>query len=157
MLILSPCSLRLQSVLSVPWHFHCYWVCWGHSELWATSVAPVSVCPSFLFPCSLRYTHLQMFQLEDFSDVFVYWERNPLLNYSCPTCNFKGRDLEVPLCHHAVDVIPVFLYISSLLLNTSKRLSLKGVILIIVGKMYKNSSKYPQIVTKQVSFRLMKK
>lgn len=36
--------------------------------------------------------------------MFVRWARRPLLDYSCPTCDFEGRDLEVFSCCHAAGI-----------------------------------------------------
>lgn len=67
---------------------------------------------SLSFPLSyllwwLQYAHLQMFQCEDLSDMFVCWVGTPLSNYSYLTCcNFKRRELEILSCHHAANVTP---------------------------------------------------
>lgn len=75
-----------------------------HSELWAVFATPISaLLPSFL-PCLPEFTHLQMFQCVNLSDMFVCWEENLWLNYSCPMCNFKGWYQGHPLCCHASDV-----------------------------------------------------
>lgn len=79
-----------------------------HSELWSVFVAPISALfPSFL-PYLSELTHLQMFQCVNLSDVFVCWERNLWLNYSCLACNFNGWDKGHPLCCHASDVTDYF-------------------------------------------------
>lgn len=62
--------------------------------------------PSLLFA---QIHPLSDVSVHDVSDVFVHWTENPLLNYSCPTCfNFKGRDLEVFLCHNAAFITNAF-------------------------------------------------
>lgn len=70
---------------------------------WAPG-SPISVLPLSLLPTSLRYAHFEMFQCEDLSDEFVYWAGNPLFNYSCPTCNFKGYKQEDLSCLYAADI-----------------------------------------------------
>lgn len=50
--------------------------------------------PSSLF--LLRFTHLYKFQCVDPVEVTVCSAGNPLLNYSCSTCNFKGGPLTLP-------------------------------------------------------------
>lgn len=83
---------------------HCYYVGWGHGEHETVFSTPISVLSHLPSPplCSPRFAHLQMSQCVDLPDVFVYWVGNLLLNYSCPTCNFRGKDLEVfSNCHIA--------------------------------------------------------
>lgn len=50
-------------------------------------------------PCLFQYAYVQMFQFMNLSDAFVC-RADPLLNYSCPTFNFKERNKGVfSLCH----------------------------------------------------------
>lgn len=46
--------------------------------------------------------------------VCVCWAGNPMVNYSCPTRNFEGRDLDVLSCCRAADVCAFILDIGSL-------------------------------------------
>lgn len=59
----------------------------------------------FHLTCFLQYSHLQKFQCIDLSDVFVGFGGNSFLNYSCPTCNYKRRDLEAITCCYAVIIL----------------------------------------------------
>lgn len=58
----TPCSSRLQNSYAITW------------------LLPCCICGTYLlsFPlsssCFLPYTHLQMFQCEELSDMFVFWE-----------------------------------------------------------------------------------
>lgn len=93
-------TARCKLILLLSWE--------THSELWSVFVAPISALfPSFL-PYLSELTHLQMFQCVNLSDVFVCWERNLWLNYSCLACNFNGWDKGHPLCCHASDVTDYF-------------------------------------------------
>lgn len=70
-------------------------------------LASVSV---FLPPCPVSVVHSAMPTLRCFSarclrDVFVL--SNSFLNYTCPTCKFKGIDLEVLSCHNMAHVTVV--------------------------------------------------
>lgn len=61
------------------------------SEFQVVSVAPFSALLPFLLPFSLQFTHFQMFQCTDHSEMFVRLAGN-FLSYSYSTCNFKKRD-----------------------------------------------------------------
>lgn len=70
--------------------------------------APNCICchclvfPSSCLFYSCQYSHFQMFQHVDLSSVFVCWGEDPLLSYSCLTCEFKRRNKGInSLCHNA--------------------------------------------------------
>ena len=80
---------------------------------WKLNLQPFLVCRPVLSPLShtsqgssfsLWFACLQVSQYTNHLGMFVWWTGNPSLSYSCPTyCSFKGRDLDVPSCHHAAD------------------------------------------------------
>lgn len=84
--------------------FHYYHVHRGCGEFWVA--CGFCLCPfpspSSLY-CSLRYSYLQMSRV--MSQMCLCWAENLLLNYSYPTCNFKGRDLDILSFLHATDVL----------------------------------------------------
>ena len=103
-LLIPPFRYARQGLPLTLHHSH---ICWGRGECLTVSVVPIfvltptssprlPVCPPLgISVCgSLRCVDLQ--------DVLVCWAGSLLLNYSCLTCDFKGRDLEVsPHCHDA--------------------------------------------------------
>lgn len=97
------CCLCPSSLPSGAWTLilHCAGVQWDYGEWWTASVAPVFVCPTSCYLCSLWYAHLQISQSADVSDMFVYCAGNSLFNYTCPTYNFKRRDFS---CLNTADV-----------------------------------------------------
>lgn len=80
--------------------------------LWLYQLGPWQVPDSFCGPClflspipaSFACSGMPAFGSLDLwiSDVPLCWAENPMLNSSCPTCNFKGRNKGVfLLCHDA--------------------------------------------------------
>lgn len=100
---------QLLSLLSSLLRWVCTWsFCCGvpgpQASKWIASGAFVPVSNPFSSPL-FTPMYPQISQSTDLSDIFVYWARNLLLNYSYSTCcNFKGRDLEFLSCCHAADI-----------------------------------------------------
>lgn len=89
---------------------HCYHNSWGHVEPRPTQ---------FLLLSFFLHTHSLLFsQKHHISSAparclrLVYLTRNALLNCSCLTCNFKGRDLVAPSCcwWHCSIVVKLIIY-----------------------------------------------
>lgn len=104
-------------------------VIWPSTTTMSTGVCQVPdcvcgtcLCPSpILSALLLWYTHFHMSQCISLSDLFVCCTRNPWLNYSCPTCNHKGRDQKVFSCYHDAHVLFHQRFISKSLERTNTR------------------------------------
>lgn len=104
-------------------------VTWPSTTTMSTRACQVPDCVCGTCLCSppvrpallLWYTHLYMSQCISPSDLFVCCTGNLLFNYSCPTCNYKGRDQKVFSRYHDTDVLFHQRFISKLVERTNTR------------------------------------
>ena len=114
---------------------------------WVWDCTGLCLCsyPSLAHPlCWLRYIYLQLSQWLRCL-WFVCWTGNPLLNYGCPTYNFKRRDLQSLAHHHAADITPLLFCIESSILMRLPHRFFQGQIMVVTYpciwiKMYKEST-----------------
>lgn len=100
---------------------HCYNVSWGSEQLRTASETPISVLPLILPPLlSMIHPSSHACLIVKISDIFVCWAGSPLLSYSCPTCNIKGRPRVFSRCHDAYTIQIIFLYMSCTFLIINK-------------------------------------
>lgn len=68
---------------------HCYPISWGPQPALNYICTPISVLPLSVSPAHFDMLIFRFLNAL-ISHIFVCWAGHPFLNYSCPTCNFRG-------------------------------------------------------------------